>query len=40
MHFKWKYDPPTPEQKKDAEKLIDNGAAQQKLDEFIQESNV
>ena len=24
MHFKWKYDPPTPEQKKDAEKLIDN----------------
>ena len=24
MHFKWKYHPPTPEQKKDAEKLIDN----------------
>lgn len=24
MHFKWKYDPPTPEQKKDAEKLIDD----------------
>ena len=24
MHFKWKYDPPTPEQKNDAEKLIDN----------------
>ncbi len=23
MHFKWKYEPPTPEQKKDAERLID-----------------
>lgn len=24
MHFKWKYEPPTPDEKKDAEKLIDN----------------
>lgn len=24
MHFKWKYETPTPEEKKDAEKLIDN----------------
>lgn len=24
MHFKWKYEPPTPDEKKDAEKLIDS----------------